>query len=280
MKSVHIVEKLLPIAWEKAVVACWEQGESFPTEYDKPDDPNSRDVSVMIHVTEPFTEPRVHRAFPGGLDDLEKYRGEVLYGVHDHWIDPSAGKWEYTYHQRLRGYEVPVVGVFDQIEGVVRRLKAVPHTRRAQAVTYQVWNDMEIDDPTCLQRLWFRISGGKLHMNCHMRSNDAFKAAFMNMHAFTELQAGVAEAIGVECGQYIHLADSFHIYGSYFDEFEGFLHTIANRSPDQRVYTSDFARDFFIEGCDAMLAEADMPEDKKALVATRRQKLASLQPSS
>ena len=280
MKSVHIVEKLLPIAWEKAVVACWKQGEGFPTEYDKPDDPNSRDVSVMIHVTEPFTEPRVHRAFPGGLDDLEKYRGEVLYGVHDHWIDPSAGKWEYTYHQRLRGYEVPAVGVFDQIEGVIRRLKAIPHTRRAQAVTYQVWNDMEIDDPTCLQRLWFRISSGKLHMNCHMRSNDAFKAAFMNMHAFTELQAAVAAELGVEPGHYMHIADSFHIYGSYFDEFEGFLHTIANRSPDQRVYTSDFARDFFIEGCDAMLAEADMPEDKKALVAARRQELASLQPSS
>jgi len=279
MKSVHIVEQLLPIAWEKAVVACWEQGESFPTEYDKPDDPNSRDVTVLIHVTEPFTEPRIHRAFPGGLDDLEKYRGEVLYGLHDHWIDPSMGKWEYTYHQRLRDYEVPAVGVFDQIDGVVRRLKAVPHTRRAQAVTYQVWNDMEIDDPTCLQRLWFRISGGKLHMNCHMRSNDAFKAAFMNMHAFTELQALVAREIGIEPGEYMHMADSFHIYGSYFDEFGGFLRTIAARSQDQRVYTSEFARDFFIEGCDAMLAEADMPEDKKALVAARRQELARLQPN-
>jgi len=278
MKSIHIVERLLPIAWEKAVVACWEQGESFPTEYDKPDDPGSRDVAALIHVTEPFAEPRVHRAFPGGLDDLEKYRSEVLYGVHDHWIDPSAGKWEYTYHQRLRAYTVPTVGVLDQIGGVVRRLKAAPHTRRAQAVTYQVWKDMDIDDPTCLQRLWFRISGGKLHMNCHMRSNDAFKAAFMNMYAFTELQAVVAQAVGVAPGEYMHMVDSFHIYGSYFEEFEGFRQTIAARSQDQRVYTSQFARDFFIEGCDALLAEADMPEDKKALVAARRAELAGLQP--
>ncbi len=279
MQSVHVVEKLLPIAWEKALVACWHQGESFPTEYDRPDDPNSRDVTVMIHVTEPFSEPRIHRAFPGGLDDLEKYRAEVLYGVHDHWIDPAAGKWEYTYHQRLAEYDVPTVGVFDQLDGVVRRLKAAPHTRRAQAVTYQVWNDMDIDDPTCLQRLWFRISDGKLHMNCHMRSNDAFKAAFMNMHAFTELQATVAEAIGVQPGEYIHMVDSFHIYGSYFDEFEGFLNSVASRTEEQRVYTSGFARDFFIEGCDALLGEDDMPDDKKALVAARRQELAALQPS-
>jgi len=273
MKSIHIVEPSLPLAWEKAVVACWEQGESFPTEYDKPGDPHSRDVTALIHVTRPFDEPRIHRAFPGGLDDLEKYRAEVLYGVHDHWIDPAAGKWEYTYHERLFAYRVPSAGVFDQIASAIEKLKSAPHTRRAQAVTWQVWNDMRIDDPACLQRLWFRISGGKLHMNCHIRSNDAFKAAFMNMFAFTELQREMAAAIGVAPGEYMHIADSFHIYGSYFKDFEGFLKTVATRSSQDRVYSTDFARDIFIEGCDALLAESDMPPDKKPLVQKRRRQL-------
>ena len=273
MKSIHVVEEFLPLAWERAVIACWEHGERFPTEYDKPGDPNSRDVSALIHVTRPFDEPRIHRAFPGGLDDLEKYRAEVLYGVHDHWIDPAAGKWEYTYHERLRAYEVPGRGVFDQIAGVIEKLKQVPYTRRAQAVTWQVWNDMNIADPACLQRTWFRISDGKLHMNIHIRSNDAFKAAFMNMFAFTELQKEVAAAVGVAPGEYMHIADSFHIYGSYFDEFEGFLQTVAKRAEDQRVFTTDFARDFFVDGCDALLGETDMPEDKKALVRKRKAEL-------
>ena len=270
MKSIHVVEKHLPLAWEKAVIACWETGERFPTEYDKPGDPNSRDVSALIHVTEAFAEPRIHRAFPGGLDDLEKYRSEVLYGVHDHWIDPAAGKWEYTYHERLRAYDVPGKGVFDQVAGVIDKLKAVPYTRRAQAVTWQVWNDMNIDDPACLQRMWFRISGGKLHMNIHIRSNDAFKAAFMNMYAFTELQREVAAAVGVEPGEYMHVADSFHIYGSYFDEFEGFLQTVEAREEKDRVFTTDFARDFFVDGCDALLAETDLPEDKRAVIEQRK----------
>ena len=269
MKSIHIVEEHLPLAWETAVIACWETGESFPTEYDKPGDPNSRDVVALIHVTRPFDEPRIHRVFPAGLDDLEKYRAEVLYGVHDHWIDPAAGKWEYTYHERMFEYAVPGAGVFDQIAAVVAKLKDAPHTRRAQAVTWQVWNDMTIDDPTCLQRLWFRISDGKLHMNCHMRSNDAFKAAFMNMHAFTELQREAAVRLGIEPGHYMHIADSFHIYGSYFDEFEGFLQTVANRSQDERLYRTDFARDFFVEGCEALLAEPDMPEAKRARLQER-----------
>jgi thymidylate synthase len=274
MKSVHVVEELLPVAWEQAVLACWETGEGFPTEYDKPGDPTSRDVTAVVHVTRPFDEPRIHRAFPGGLDDLEKYRAEVLYGVHDHWIDPAVGKWEYTYHERLFRYRLPDGREFDQIAAIVEKLKAVPHTRRAQAVTWQVWNDMNIADPACLQRMWFRISSEKLHLNVHMRSNDAFKAAFMNMYAFTELQRAVASALGVAPGQYMHIADSFHIYGSYFGEFEGFLKTVRSRRPADRVYTTDFARDFFIEGCDALLAEADMPADRKALVRQRRAELA------
>jgi len=273
MKSIHIVEPSLPLAWEKAVIACWNEGERFPTEYDRPDDPNSRDVAAFIHVTAPFDEPRVHRAFPGGLDDLEKYRAEVLYGVHDHWIDPAVGKWEYTYHERLFEYRTPDGKVYDQLAAAVEKLRQVPYTRRAQAVTWQVWNDMRIDDPACLQRVWLRISDDKLHMIVHMRSNDAFKAAFMNMYAFTELQRDLAGRVGVAPGQYIHCADSFHIYGSYFQEFEGFLKTVAGRPEDQRVFTTDFAREIFIEGCDALLAEDDMPEDKKALVRRRKEEM-------
>ncbi|MCP4375955.1 MAG: hypothetical protein GY794_07250 [bacterium] len=275
MKSIHIIEESLPAAWEKAVIACWEQGESFPTEYDHDGDPNSRDVSVLIHVTNPFAEPRIHRAFPGGLDDLEKYRSEVLFGVHNHWVDPEAGKWEYTYHERLFEYNVPSVGLFDQIGAIIEKLRAVPYTRRAQAVTWQVWNDMTIDDPTCLQRLWFRIADDKLHMNIHMRSNDAFKAAFMNMYAFTELQRVVAAEIGVEPGEYMHIADSFHIYGSYFADFEGFLKCVSGRSEEDRVYDTIVGVPFFLEGCNTLLGEDDMPADKKALVEKRKQELLS-----
>jgi len=273
MKSVHIIEESLPAAWEKAVIACWEQGESFPTEYDHDGDQNSRDVSIMIHVTKPFDEPRIHRAFPGGLDDLEKYRSEVLFGVHNHWVDPAAGKWEYTYHERLFEYKVPDTGVFDQIQAIIAKLKEVPHTRRAQAVTWQVWNDMLIDDPTCLQRIWFRIADNKLHLNVHMRSNDAFKAAFMNMYAFSELQRVMAAEIGVEPGEYIHIADSFHIYGSYFDDFEGFLKCVKNREPEDRVYNTDECLPFFLQGCDTLLGEEDMPEDKKAIIEKRKTEL-------
>ncbi|MBS3733870.1 MAG: hypothetical protein KGY99_02980 [Phycisphaerae bacterium] len=273
MKSVHIVERTLPMAWERAVIACWNEGAPFPTEYDRPGDPNSRDVTALVHVTEPFAEPRIHRAFPGGLHDLEKYRAEVLYGVHDHWIDPAAGKWEYTYHERLAAYAVPGRETIDQLAAAVAKLKEVPYTRRAQGVTWQAWNDVNIDDPPCLQRLWFRIADDKLHMNVHIRSNDAYKAAFMNMYAFSELQRDLAGQIGVAPGEYIHCADSFHIYGSYFEEFEGFLKMVGSRAANERMFTTARIRDVLLDGCEELLAEADVPEQKKQKVRLRKQEL-------
>tara|TARA_Y100000310_G_scaffold321343_1_gene378837 strand:+ start:1018 stop:1869 length:852 start_codon:yes stop_codon:yes gene_type:complete len=267
MRSIYILEKTLPRAWEKAVLETWEKGESFKTEYDKPGEPKSKDTTALIHITNPFEEPRIHRAFPGGLDDLEKYRQEVVYGVHDLWVDPDAGKWEYTYHQRLREYEVPGIGNIDQIAKVIEKLKQAPHTRRAQAVTWKAWEDIGISDPACLQRMWFRVSeDNKLNMNIHIRSNDAYKAGFMNMYAFTELQKTVAEELGVEPGEYIHMADSFHIYGSYFNEFQGFLKQAKTRTWDEKTYTTEFAQEIFDEGKMQLLQEKDLPQKHKVRI--------------
>ncbi|MBI2297526.1 MAG: hypothetical protein HYU66_01010 [Armatimonadetes bacterium] len=233
----------LPAAWERAVLETWERGAAIATQYDQAGDPPSRDAMAVIAVTDPFAEPRIHRAIPGGLKDLEAYRQEVVDGIHDHWIDPAAGKWEYTYHERIRAYSVPGLDApVDQIAYVVDALAEAPHSRRAQATTWKPWDDAGCIDPACLQRLWFRVYGDRLVLHADMRSNDAFKASFMNMYAFTDLQRQVAEELSgrlgraIRPGQYIHTASSFHIYGSYYDEFERFLDSVERRTWEQRTY--------------------------------------------
>ncbi len=245
MAHIYVVGNTVPEVWERSVVECWEKGDPFRTEYDKPDDPQSKDCTALLVVRDPLRESRIHRAFPGGLDDLEIYRQEVLYGVHDHWVDPDAGKWSYTYHQRLTAYDTGDT-LIDQLDFVVGKLADTPHSRRAQAITWKPDIDPDVDDPACLQRMWFRIDGsGRLVLQVSMRSNDAFKAAFMNMFAFTELQKLVAERIAersgrpVGVGEYTHFANSYHIYGSYFDEFKGFLDTLETREFCDRVWRSD-----------------------------------------
>ena len=277
MAYVYVNEDTLPAAGEKAVVRCWEEGDRARTEYDKAGDPESRDCTAMIVARNPFAEPRIHRAFPGSLEDLEVYRQEVALGIHDHWVDPAAGKWSYTYHQRMFGYDI-----FDktgkerrinQFDYIVAKLAEAPHTRRAQAITWKVDVDPVVDDPACLQRMWFRIVGDEVRLNVHMRSNDAFKAAFMNMWAFTDLQRYVAEEVAkrtgrkLRLGPYCHIADSFHIYGSYFTDFEGFLQTLQKRSFAERVWdsTTDLVQSCFAHAREMIEKErGQLPGERKS----------------
>jgi thymidylate synthase len=227
---ISITTDCLPEAWEKAVLAVWDEGLDVKTQYDKPDDPPSKDATVIITVTNPFGEPRIHKNFPGGPEELEAYRQEVVNGIHDHWIDPAAGKWTYTYHERLFSYcPSSSIEKVDQIQYIVDYLSQAGHSRRAQAITWMPTADPDTEHPPCLQRIWCRLAANEagelsLNMNTHWRSRDLYKAWFMNVYAITDLQRVIAERISqkrgepVKVGRYVDISDSLHIYGSYFDE--------------------------------------------------------------
>jgi len=83
-------------------------------------------------------------------------------------------------------------------------------------------------------------------MNTHWRSRDAYKAAFMNLYAITDLQRIIAEELSEKSGKkvipgrHVDISDSFHIYGSYFEEFQSsFLALIEKRSFDHRVWRTE-----------------------------------------
>jgi len=265
--TLYVSGKTLPEAWEKAVLACWEKGISIKTEYDKPGDPPSKDCTMMWVVEDPFLEPRIHRAFPGGLEDLEIYRQEVVAGVHDHWIAPEEGKWTYTYHKRLFAYEIEGETI-DQIDYITEKLSRAGHSRRAQAITWNPKLDPPTYDPPCLQRVWCRLLADEkgtliLNMNTHWRSRDAYKAAYMNVFALTDLQRAIAEKVGskmgrpVRVGRYADLVDSFHIYGSYFNEFQGFLNLVQKRSFEDRTWPSEYAEPMFAEARERLRKEKE-----------------------
>lgn len=256
--TINVTAQCLPEAWEKAVVAVWEQGLTIKTQYDKPDDPPSKDATVMITVANPFNEPRIHKNFPGGPEELEAYRQEVVGGIHDHWIDPAAGKWTYTYHERLAAYS-PVSDLrnantphpfmpVNQLAYIVDALVSCTHTRRAQAITWMPTCDPKTDDPPCLQRIWCRLvqdaAGFVLNMNTHWRSRDLYKAWFMNAYALTDLQRIMAEQITaklgkpVRCGRYVDISDSLHIYGSYFDNAQVEIDKMKKTSFTERAWDS------------------------------------------
>ena len=118
---IKVEGRTLPEVWEKAVIETWNKGLDIITEYDKEDDPPSKDCTMIMVAREPLSEPVIHRAFPGSLEDLEIYRQEVVHGIHDHWINPEEGKWTYTYHKRLFDYEIEGERV-KQMDYIIKKL--------------------------------------------------------------------------------------------------------------------------------------------------------------
>ena len=235
----QVCEKSLAAAYEQALVVLYRNGIPFRTQYDKPGDPPSLDATLNLTVLEPLSEPMIHKAFPGGIEDLREYVMEVQ-GAKDHWVknlnDPVDTRWEYTYHGRLAAYGAwrelrdgrsEEVGPFriNQIEKVIAKLAAQPFTRQAQMITWMPNVDLDCYDPPCLQSLWYRIlededGTGWLNCNVRFRSNDAWGASFMNLFGFIlfnreVIAAGVAQRTGrrVELGRLNWQADSYHIYG-------------------------------------------------------------------
>lgn len=267
---ISVIGKSLAEAWENSLIALYYYGCEIRTQYDKKGsdgnfiDPPSKDCSMRMIIEDPASEPLIHRAFPGGLEDLEEYRQEVLEGIKDHWIrdrsDPEDTRWEYTYHERLFNYWVPgIEGSINQIDRVIEELARSPHSRRSQAITWKVWEDLGIDDPACLQSIWFRIlpdedGVGHLNMNIRFRSRDAYDAAFMNCFAFIHLQEMVAQRImakgkeEIKLGRYIDESDSYHIYGRRLQDYQArFLQQLFTRSFEQRTWTREFAQPIFTE---------------------------------
>ena len=194
---------------------------------------------MNITVLEPLSDPMIHRAFPGGIEDLKEYAMELM-GLKDHWVkninDPTDTRWEYTYHGRLAAYGAwrelidgtsRPAGFFsiNQIDGVIDKLCKQPYTRQAQMITWMPNLDIDCFDPPCLQSLWYRIiedEAGMWWLNCNVRfrSNDAWGASFMNMFGFIQfnknvIAAGVSQKAGkpVGLGRMNWQADSYHIYG-------------------------------------------------------------------
>lgn len=300
-------EDTIPLAYEKAIGEVWEKGISIRTEYDRAEDPPSKDATVMITVEHPFGQPRFHRSFADGLGGLAEYVMEVVHGAHDYWVKPMEEilkgteskdtHWTYTYHGRLFEY-VMEDQVVNQVNYMIEKLSQAGYTRRAQAITWNPKLDPPTEDPPCLQRVWGRLcedgEGGFIfNMNTHWRSRDLFKAWFENVIAITTLMRKIAgtvsEKIGkqVRLGRYVDISDSLHIYGSYFREIEGdpekgiksFFEKLESRSYEERTWNSNFVKPFFIDdglkkGLRPMLErEKHMPENVRKSVKEELSKM-------
>jgi thymidylate synthase (methanogen type) len=112
-------------AWLSAVGKVLFFGDDIKTEYDKPEDPPSKDATVLIEITDPFSNPimrkdkimKIRSKFGnsyevyGCLADTyligsiqSGYIEEIMEGINDHLLSESDVSFPYSYHDRIYNY--------------------------------------------------------------------------------------------------------------------------------------------------------------------------------
>jgi len=112
-------------AWLSAIAQVLYNGDDIKTEYDKPEDPPSKDATVLIEIKEPLSSPIMRKEkvmkirskydnsyeVYGCMADTyligsiqSGYIEEIIDGVNDHYLWESAVSFPYSYHDRIFNY--------------------------------------------------------------------------------------------------------------------------------------------------------------------------------
>lgn len=213
MREIFISRNSLTDAYHSALSMLYNLGDHIYMNNWKKD---TIECSMTMELSNPLEEPMISKAFIGGPEDLQQYVMEMLDGILDFEIE--KGNWTYTYHDRYS----------KQLDFIINELKSNPSSRQA---IMHIRNDSDIGstDPACLQSIQYFIRDNKLHCKVLFRSNDAFRATFMNAFALIMLQKKVADILDLEVGTYVHRANSFHIYEDNFKDVKSFLDKYTNK---------------------------------------------------
>lgn len=105
---------------------------------------------------------------------------------------------------------------FDQLEFVINELVKNPNSRRA-VIHIKEPRIKDSKDINCTCYLQFFIRDGKLIMHSHMRSNDLWMGYPNDIFQFTCIQIWLAMKMNLDLGEYVHIADSLHLYKRDYD---------------------------------------------------------------
>ncbi|MBQ9587328.1 MAG: thymidylate synthase [Bacteroidales bacterium] len=152
-------------------------------------------------------------------------RGETNIGyLHDHgvtiwdeWADEN-GDLGPVYGSQWRSWPDGKGGTIDQIANVVQQIKHNPDSRRLMVTA---WNPAEIEDmalPPCHCLFQFNVAQGRLSCQLYQRSADIFLGVPFNIASYSLLTMMMAQATGLQYGDFIHTLGDAHIYNNHLDQ--------------------------------------------------------------
>ena len=136
-----------------------------------------------------------------------------------HWgeLGPIYGK-QWTRWSSPMGTEI------NQIQNVIDLIRNDPTSRR---IIVSGWNVGEIQElikdhnhapPSCHTLFQFMVINGKLSCQLYQRSADVFLGVPFNIASYALLTMMVAQATGLQPGEFVHTFGDVHIYLNHLDQ--------------------------------------------------------------
>jgi len=173
--------------------------------------------------------------------------------IWDEWARPD-GDLGPIYGFQWRSWPAPDGRHIDQITQVLEQIAERPDSRR---LVVSAWNPADIPQMAlapCHALFQFYVADGRLSCQLYQRSADAFLGVPFNIASYALLTLMMAQATGLEPGEFIHTFGDAHLYLNHLDAARLQLSREPRKLPTMRLNPAvrslfDFAfEDFRLEG--------------------------------
>ena len=137
--------------------------------------------------------------------------------IWNEWAD-AEGELGPVYGKQWRSWTAPDGRVIDQISQVLQAIKTNPNSRRH---IVSAWNPADVDDmalPPCHCLFQFYVADGRLSCQLYQRSADMFLGVPFNIASYALLTHMMAQATGLEVGEFVHTLGDAHLYLNHRDQ--------------------------------------------------------------
>jgi thymidylate synthase len=137
--------------------------------------------------------------------------------IWNEWAD-GEGNLGPVYGYQWRSWPTADGGHVDQIRDVVDQIASNPDSRRLIVSAWNVADVPRMKLPPCHLLFQFYVAEGRLSCQLYQRSADVFLGVPFNIASYSLLTMMMAQATGLEPGEFIHTFGDAHLYVNHLDE--------------------------------------------------------------
>lgn len=150
-------------------------------------------------------------------DTNVQYLRDNKVSIWDEWADEN-GDLGPVYGAQWRSWPAADGKAVDQIKWVQNEIRHNPNSRR---LVVSAWNPGQLDQMAlapCHCLFQFYVANGRLSCQLYQRSADIFLGVPFNIASYALLTHLMAQATGLEAGDFVHSFGDAHLYSNHFDQ--------------------------------------------------------------